>query len=94
MRIRTSSKQTPRRQIVRAIGLALIGAVPPALFASSARAAGTSVADDWTIGLLSLTFGAMLVVLTILAGQMSRNFQAGMRARIEAARRLNGDAPQ
>ncbi|SDU28511.1 hypothetical protein [Stappia sp. ES.058] len=65
-----------RSRIVPAAAIVLAGAAPALLIASSARAAGATPADDWTIGLLALSFGSMLLLLTVFARHLARNLKA------------------
>lgn len=65
-----------RSRIVHAAAIVLAGAVPALLIASSARAAGATPADDWAIGLLALSFGSMLLLLTVFARRLTRTLKA------------------
>jgi hypothetical protein len=65
-----------RSRIVHAAAIIFAGAVPALLIASSARAAGATPADDWAIGLLALSFGSMLLLLTVFARRLTRNLKA------------------
>ncbi|WP_029059050.1 hypothetical protein [Stappia stellulata] len=79
MRIPPRSPRKPRalhRRILHAAAIVLAGAAPALLIASSARAAGATPADDWAMGLMALSFGSMLLVLTVFARRLARTLTA------------------
>jgi hypothetical protein len=59
----------------------MLGAVPALVIASSARAAGSTPADDWAMGLLALAFASMLLVLALLGTRLTRGLRQGAAAR-------------
>ncbi len=60
---------------------AMLGAIPALVIASSARAAGSTPADDWTMGLLALAFASMLLVLALMGTRLSKGLRQGIAAR-------------
>jgi hypothetical protein len=62
---------------MRAALVVAIGALPAIFIASSARAAGATAADDWTMGVLALAFGSMLLLLSMLARHMVQGLKDG-----------------
>lgn len=81
MRSTSSTRHSRFGKSIRAVAIAAIGSVPAVLIASSARAANTTAADEWTIGLLALAFGSMLIVLTLLGSRMTQGLRASLRQR-------------
>ncbi|MAA99070.1 MAG: hypothetical protein CMN87_19130 [Stappia sp.] len=59
----------------------MLGAIPALVIASSARAAGSTPADDWTMGLLALAFASMLLVLALMGTRLSKGLRQGIAAR-------------
>ena len=70
-----------RSRIVHAAAIVLAGAVPALLIASSARASGSLVVEDWTMGALLAAFGSMLVLVTVLGKRLSHGLLASIRTR-------------
>lgn len=93
MRARTSTRRddtptaAPRARTgrlarpLRAGLAALVGSVPALVIASSARAAGTTAGDDWTMGILALAFASMLLVLALLGDHLVAGLKQGLASR-------------
>lgn len=64
-----------------ALAIAILGALPALLIASSARASGSLVVEDWTMGALLAAFGSMLVLVTVLGKRLSHGLLASIRTR-------------
>ena len=64
-----------------ALAIAVLGALPALLIASSARASGSLIVEDWTMGALLAAFGSMLVLVTVLGKRLSDGLLASIRTR-------------
>jgi hypothetical protein len=85
--MRSTSSSSRRRSGTRsgktlsALAIAVLGALPALLIASSARASGSLVVEDWTMGVLLAAFGSMLVLVTVLGKRLSHGLLASIRSR-------------
>lgn len=85
--MRSTSSSSRRRSGTRfgktlsALAIAVLGALPALLIASAARASGSLVVEDWTMGVLLAAFGSMLVLVTVLGKRLSHGLLASIRSR-------------
>lgn len=81
MRSTTKSPRSRFGRALNALTVAVLGALPALLIASSARASGSSFVEDWTMGVLLLAFGSMLVLVTMLGKRLSQGLASANRPR-------------
>ena len=84
MRSSTRSSRSRFGRTFNALAVAVLGALPALLIASSARASGSSFVEDWTMGVLLLAFCSMLVLVTMLGKRLSQGLASGSRLRSDA----------